>query len=402
VSAARSSGWLATAAVLAAVAATPAAAAVSGSTALDLSGPAAKSLRAAGIRIAPTKPARGGAQRISLPVRGGLAGSGTSVLTHGGGLTLRYDGRTARLSKLRLMLGKRSRLSARLGGREIDVFTVLGGNRAVDPVAGAVELDGLRLRLTRAAAKAIAGRISAQVRPGRFGSLAANASGLSAPGKEVSKTGGQAQKSSGCPLPSSAGLVPEDPLPVATPPPSAVDIAGATIEWHVRESFIRYVNTGEGTSVSGGATADPPVLLPGASAPLTYGFHFPFAEGWHDAGANPSDPGDDRAAIYFGGAVRFLYSGHEIDLTTASPEIELGGDASRAIFTIAEGAEPARREVLVNLDLSRAAAVTASGNSVVYERVPGAIPAGAATSVFGGFYAPGTEFGCFTIAYTTS
>ena len=128
----------------------------------------------------------------------------------------------------------------------------------------------------------------------------------------------------------------------------------------MRESFIRYVNTGEGTSVFGGATADPPVLRPGASAPLTYTFHFPFASGWHDAGANPADPADDTAAIGFSGAVRFLYSAHGIDLTTENPEIEIAGARSRAIFTVNDG-KSTQRQVLVNLDLSRAAAITATG-----------------------------------------
>ncbi|HEX7293264.1 MAG TPA: HtaA domain-containing protein [Solirubrobacterales bacterium] len=374
----------------------------SGATTLVLSGPAAKSLRDSGIRIAPVKPAKGGERRIVLPVRSGLAGESTTVLTHTGAISLRYQGRSARLSKLRLVLGKRSRMSAKLDGSSVEVFTVPGGRkRSVDPIAGTVELGGSRLKLTVAGARAIAAKLSQDVRPGYLGGIATRASGL-AEGGSSQPGGGDAQQSSSCPLPSGAGPAPEDPPPVATPPSGALGVTSASIDWHVRESFIRYIATGEGTSVSGGATADPPVLLPGASAPLTYGFHFPFAKGWHDAGANPADPADDTAAIYFGGAVRFLYSSHGIDLTTAEPEIEIAGGASRAIFSVQEGADPAKRQVLVNLDLSRAAAVTASGNTHVYERVPGAIPSGTASSVFAGFYSPGTDFGCFTVRYTTS
>jgi len=406
------------ASVVAGTAMAPAAHGASGATTLILSGAAAKSLRAAGVQIAPVKPAKGNAQRIVLPVRGGLAGASTTVLTHRGAISLRYRGRSARLSTLRLVLGKRSRLSAKLGGRNIDVFALPSGrNRSVDPLAGTVSLSGSRLKLTGAGARAIATQLvpasgrrassSAQaqtspaVEPGHFGGLSTRASGLTTGGSPA-PLDNDALQPSGCPLPSGAGPAPEDPLPVATRPPGAVDIVSATIDWHVRESFIRYINTGEGTSVSGGATADPPVLLSGASAPLTYDFHFPFAEGWHDAGANSADPADDRAAIYFGGAVRFLYSGHEIDLTTAEPEIEIAGGGSRAIFSVQEGADPAKRQALVNLDLSRAAAISANGSSYAYERVPGAVPSGTASSVFAGFYAPGTEFGCFTVRYATS
>lgn len=389
-----------------------------GATTLLFDGPAAESLREAGVRIRPARPATGGANRIVLPIAAGLAGSDTTLLTHRGSIVLSaLGGRQARLAKPRLLIGKRSFLSARLGGEEIDFFKILGRPTATaDPAGGVVELSGLRLKLTRAGARSIAARLNppsharrrgrhAQrplaVRPGRFATLSARATGLLATGgSNTPSGGGQAQQSTGCPLPSGAGPVPEDPLPVATRPPGAVDVAAATIEWQVRESFIRYIATGEGTSVSGGASADPPVLLPGASAPLSYGFRFPFAGGWHDAGANPADPADDMAAIEFGGAVRFLYSAHGIDLTTAEPELEIAGARSRAIFAISESGGAAERQVLVNLDLSRAAKIEASGSTYTYERVPGAIPAGTAGSVFAGFYAPGTEFGCFTVSYT--
>ena len=57
--------------------------------------------------------------------------------------------------------------------------------------------------------------------------------------------------------------------------------------------------------------------------------------------------------------------------------------------------------MLVNLDLSRAGSISRSGNSYTYDRVPGAVPAGTASSTFAGFYAPGTDFGCFTVSFST-
>jgi Htaa protein len=419
---------LATVAAIAATVAFPATApaAVTGATTLVLNGPAAKDLRAVGVGIVPLRPAHGGKGKVVLPVAAGLAGAETTLLRHRGGLLLRSPaGVKLRIAELRLVLDKRARLSARMGGRDVELFAVLGKRRGgVDASAGSVDLAGLRLRLTRAGARAIAAGLVAgarqshlgeehppaeqahppaiELQPGRFGTLSSRASGLIASGKVAGTEKGGAGASSGCPLPSGAGPAPEDPLPVATRPAGASDISGATVGWHVRESFIRYIATGEGTSVSGGASADPPVLLPGASVPLSYDFRFPFAGGWHDAGANLADPADDRAAIHFGGALRFLYSGHEIDLGTSSPEIELGGGASRAIFAVSEKGGGASRQVLVNLDLGRAAAIAVQGNTHTYERVPGAIPAGTASSVFGGFYAPGTDFGCFTVTYTTS
>ncbi len=374
------------------------------STTLKLDGPAAQSLRDQGVRIAPVKPGSGSGQRVVLPIAAGLAGTSTTLLRHRGTISLQAGKQKLRLGKLTLVLGRDPRMTAELGGADIDLFRVLrGGRRDVDPVGGSVALGKLRLKLTPAAARALAGRLGLdQLLPGRFGTLSSNVTGIAAGGSPSGTKTPAAQQSTACPLPSGAGPAPEDPLPVAIRPPSATDISAATIDWQVRESFIRYIGTGEGTSVFGGASADPPVLAPGASAALSYGFHFPFAgDSWHDAGANPADPADDSALVRFGGAVRFHYSGHEIDLTTAEPEIEIAGAKSRAIFSISESAGAPQRQVLINLDLSRAAAIRASGNSFVYERVPGAIPAGTASSTFAGFYPPGTDFGCATISFTS-
>ncbi|HEX6752566.1 MAG TPA: hypothetical protein VF093_03145, partial [Solirubrobacterales bacterium] len=146
----------ATAAVIAAVAAFPSAAlATSGMTMLALNGPAAKSLRQSGVHFAPLRPAESDRGRIGLPVRAGLAGASTTVLTHGGGISAKLPGgKSLHLTKLRLLLGKRSRVSASAKGESIDLFRIVrGGKRKVDPLAGSVELRGLRLRLTRDATR---------------------------------------------------------------------------------------------------------------------------------------------------------------------------------------------------------------------------------------------------------
>jgi hypothetical protein len=405
---------LTAAAVAAAVAALPAPALGAGdATTLTLDGPAAKTLRAQGVRVLAGRPARGGAKRVTMPVGASLAGARTTVVRQRGSLLLRHGKRRLRLRRLELRLAKRVRLEATAGKRELAVFRVLGGGRrAIDPASGRIVLSKLRLKLTGAAKRLIAERLrlrldrsaSRRLLAKPFGALAVRVSGSTrggGGGDEGGGSGGQAEAAS-CPLPSSAGPAPEQPLLPKVRPPGAVDVVGATIDWHVRESFIRYINSGEGTSVSGGAGADPPVIRPGSSAALSYSFHFPFASGWLDRGASAADPGDDTGVVGFSGAVRFLYSAHEIDLTTASPEIELAGAGSRAVFSISDSGAPASREVLFNLDLSRAAAISAGGSSYTYERVPGAIPAGTASSTFAGFYAPGTDFGCVTVSFTTA
>ncbi|HVQ57790.1 MAG TPA: HtaA domain-containing protein [Solirubrobacterales bacterium] len=402
----RLGGIATTAAVAAVVAALLPTAALSAAdaTTLKLDGAAAKALRAQGVRIVAVKPARGGAGRIVLPIATGLAGDTTTLLRHRGAISLRAaNGKSLRLAQLSLVLGGQPRLTAELGGADTDLFRVLhGGRRDIDPASGRVALGGLPLKLTAAAATRIRQRLGLeQLRPGRFATLSSSAASLAAGGPGGKGKAPASQQTTSCPMPSGAGPAPTEPLPAATRPAAATDVTSATIDWQVRESFIRYIGSGEGTSVSGGATADPPVQLQGTSAALSYGFHFPFASGWHDSGANPADPADDSALLRFGGAVRFLYSGHGIDLSTAEPEIEIGGANSRAIFSISESGGAAQRQVLVNLDLSRAAAISVSGNTYTYERVPGAIPAGTAASTFAGFYAPGTDFGCATVSFAT-
>ena len=382
-------------------AAAPAAPAPVGQGALQLNGAGPQALRASGVRIAPLGAAGGGARKILLPVRTGLVGSSVTVLRFGGGITLANGKHRLRLSGLRLTLGRRASLAGRIGGQSLGLFRVLeGGRREVDATRGSVQLSGLRLKLRSSVAREIGERLQLErALPRGFGVLSVDKQGLQPGGPPAADPDRQ---STGCPLPSTAGPAPEDPVVKATPPPGAVDITGASVNWDVRESFIRYINAGEGTSVFGGAVAASPEVRPGASAPLTYSFGFPFAGGWHHPGANPSDPSDDKAAIHFAGGVRFLYSSHGIDLRTSAPELEIAGGASRATFDVAEGEAAPEREVIVNLDLSRAASVRASGTTITYDRVPDAIPAGTASSVFAGFYAPGTDFGCFSVSYSTA
>ena len=382
-----------------------------GATKLALDGPAANALREQGVRFAPLKPASGGQRRVSLPVSAGLAGSATSLLRHRGGLTLRAGRRKARLRQLTVLLSKRSRVSARLGRKEIVLFRILpGGVRRVNTAGGAVRLEGLRLKLTGSGARALAAALGLErIRPKRFATLSTDAAKLTTSGTPGGSSGGSgsgggsgaSEQSGACPVPSRTGPDGEAVVPPSVKPLGALDVSSASVAWRVRESFIRYIATGNGTSVSGGASADPPESLAGAP-PLSYGFSFPFAGGWLHPGANPADPADDQAAISFSGAVRFRYDLHGIDIETASPEIKIDGANSRAVFAIAENGGAPQRQVLVNLDLSRAAAIRQSGTSYIYEKVPGAIPGGTASSIFAGFYAPGTDFGCFSVSFSTS
>jgi hypothetical protein len=189
--------------------------------------------------------------------------------------------------------------------------------------------------------------------------------------------------------------------PVATPaggpnaltaPPTSLPVAAGSITWHIRDSFIQYINTGEGTAVANGATADPKSVQPGSSASLAYQFHFPFAGGWYD-------PSSGSTRLTFSGTVLFCYFDHGIKLTASNPEIEITSSGSRGIFVTGNIGTTDRRGVLVNLEN---VAPADAGTTHTWSQMPGKIPAETGDSTFAGYYAAGDPFGWITVSATTS
>ena len=354
-------------------------------TRIVLSQPERQSLRAHGLRLTASGPARASGGELRMPVTGGTVAAST-VVRNAGGLVVRGRGKDAgrlTLTDIMLTLGGRPRISALVSGQRRAVFrlALAGGGLKLDRAAKRVRLTRVRVRTTSTGAALIARRLRLDAPPPRrFGRLTVDA----VLGDALGQSGGPAANGSPPGVPASSEL------PRLARPASATGVTAASVTWHVRESFIRYINTGEGTSVSDGATAGPPTADPPGSAPLVYSFRFQFREGWRDAASG-------KAAVYFGGAVRFRYAAHGIDLTARDPEIELNGASSRAIFRF--GDAQGKRGVLVNLDLAKAGSITGDpgGKTFTYTEVPGLIPEGTASSVFAGFYLPGDPFGWFSV-----
>ncbi|MES1193635.1 MAG: HtaA domain-containing protein [Solirubrobacterales bacterium] len=357
-----------------------------------------------GITTSAVAPAKAKGSKFTFPVKTATVGS-AAMLGHSGGLRLRAGTRSVVLSEPQLRLAKDSRLTAKIGKSTVTVLTVGGAKRKLNATAGTVALRGAKVRLTAAGATALRRALKLRrLAPGVLGTLTVDAkrsttttgSGTPATGTPTTTTPGGSTTAPGTPLPGIGALVPSGPTPLARPA-TAVDVTAAAITWHVRDSFIQYINTGEGTTTSGGATADPPTVRPGSSAPLAYDFHFPFKEGWYD-------PVSKMARIAYTGTVTFNYKGHGIKLTATDPEIEIaGGTASRAIFVTSNTDTAAKRGVLIKLDPAAAAATTHSpdGTSHAYTEIPGSIPADAGASVFAGFYAAGSPFGWVNVDVTT-
>ena len=341
-----------------------------GSATLTTSGPAADSLRAQGVKV----PAK-----LVLPITAGTV-SGSATLDMGKRLTLRRGKRSVTLSRWQARLGTRATLTARVGGRRILVLRGRAKGLRLDAGTRSARLQGAALTLDRGAARMVKRRLGLRRAPqGRFGRVTIRASLQGAPPARplTPSTPGSPPSGGGNTNPPPAS----DPLPTLARPAGAADVAGATITWHVRESFVNYINSGGGTSTENGATSDPP-----------YDFHFPFARGWRD-------PASGDASLYCTGRVNFRFPSHGIDMQAENPEIELNGADSRAIFRM-----DGKREVLIKLHPDQAASHTTSpdGKTITYEKVPGTVPEGSSESVFAGFYLPGDEFGWVSVRFSTA
>jgi hypothetical protein len=355
-----------------------AAAHAEGAATFTLSAPAATTLKARGVTLAARAPATARGRTVTLPLV--AAAAGAAVLQLRGALRLRAGRRSVTLGAPQLVLGSRSRMSALLGGQRTTVWTL-----AQAPTAE----RAAQATLAPTAAQTIARRLGVRALPrAAFATLTAAAAPAPATALACRTT--------------TAGGPASDPgsgePPVKPAPAAALAVTGATFTWHVRESFIGYIASGEGTRTAGGATGEPPTVEGGSEAPLVYGFHFPAAGGW-------CDPQTGAARLTFTGTVGFGHRDHGIDLRVNDPEVELDGPASRVVFRMTGSGDTDggnRRAVVETLDVSRAAAVRVDGKTFSYERIPAAIPPGAADSVFAGYYLPGDPFGWVSIAFTTA
>lgn len=174
-------------------------------------------------------------------------------------------------------------------------------------------------------------------------------------------------------------------------PKSAVSIKASKVTWSVRESFVRYINTGQGTKVSGGAVAEAARVAAGSDAPLVYDFSFPRSgSGWATS---------KRAVVPGKGGVTFSHQMHGITLVFAKPQIALNGAASSATFTVTGPSGKKATAKVFDLDVTKGVR-TAKGKTVTITGIPATI-AKDASAMFNGMYPAGDAFGTFTVTYTT-
>lgn len=317
-------------------------------------GPAATSLRAQGVRLVAIPPAAITGPAWTLPVQRRSSG----VIVHSGGLLLRgRRGRTLAVTGVRTPAAGAGNVSAIVAGRRITIARVAASGRVTLSAAFTTVLRRrLALRSKLSAALGVLRRAPVVSTP-----TPATPASPSTPGPGTTTT------------------------PPATPPTdTARTVTAATLTWHVRDSFVDYLASGQGTSALDGAVAQPP----SGSPALVREYLLPLRDGWYD-------PATGKAAVRFSGGVRFAYAAHGLEIEARDLEIEMAPGASRvfAQFSGAAVQNPGRGP-LVNLTWAAPDTGDATAN---WTKLPGTIPAGADTSVFAGFYFPGDDFGWFAL-----
>jgi hypothetical protein len=345
----------------------------------------ARSLTSAGVRVSAVSPAKAGGGKVVFPV--------TSARRQGA-IKLKKGTRSVTVTAARWRVARST----------VSVFSVKATKVKLTASGAKAVKKALRLRkaptgtigtlvvTTAATAPSRSGGGSTTPTSGGGGSTTTptTGGGSTTGGGGGSTTGG----GGGTTTPSCLTTTASGGPAALARPGTAIDLTAASITWHPRESFIQYINSGEGTSTCNGATADAPSVRPGTSVPLTYDFHYVFKDGWYD-------PISQTGRVTFTGSVYFNYAGHGIRLAAVNPEIEINGNASRGVFTTTNTGEPVKRGVLENLDPSRATSTSTMSSPYTYTQVPGTIPAGTGDSTFAGYYTAGDDFGWVTVSMTT-
>ncbi len=341
----------ATAVVASAALAAPALAAPSGNATIDLKGPTAKALSGQQVKLSAKKPAKAGAKKIVLPVRGATVTAKGAKLTHGGSVTLRRKAggrtRTVTLTAWQTQVAaKRTTISARLGGKRVNLFTATAPARRVTLTAGtSAGVTGATVRLTPAGAKALRSKLALRTLPAdRIGAGKVTAKTGTDGGTTPPGGGGTTPPGGGGTTPPGGGTTPPNvdqcrgapttdgvvPVARAVIPQTAGAraIASVSFVWTPKESWTQYVSTGEGVFISEGASSEKERVA-GNSASLDYRIKFTpdLARSWYD-------PAAQQGVLYHTGTVRYLWRGHFIDITIKNPVIELNGTRSRVILSV--------------------------------------------------------------------
>jgi hypothetical protein len=310
-------------------------------TKIVLGGPVAKQLR-----VFAGAPASVLGRRVALPTTTVRVSGATATVDHRGTLTLRAGKRSVQLTALRVTVGRRSTLSARVGPTRRTVATIAAPAtlRAVD--AAGTYVTEAPLTLTARIARRLG------VPRGRLGRIDLEAS--------VTPAAGGPDIPGAPAAPTVTGPPTRGGATTAARPATATTIAGGTVRWSPRVSWLNYLaSSGEADSVS----ARPPAIYDPAA--LTY--TFPITGGWFDAATG-------AAVIQTAGASDFRWAAHSLDLSLADWTFDLASPTPKAVVTVRRASGAPKRTIASRqpVGLIRPGGITpaVSATSVTWTGVP--------------------------------
>lgn len=170
-------------------------------------------------------------------------------------------------------------------------------------------------------------------------------------------------KPTATPTPSGTATSSPSPAPTSSaskPAPSeeAGKVHDGSLAWGVKESFRRYIESGGGATLSGGAEKN------------DNGYDFPYADGDVDSEAK-------KLNASFGGAVRFAYKAHGIDMKFSDIKVAANGTKGTLTLDVTTPKGTADDVRFATLDLSKAS-YAAKDDVVVLDKVPAAFTAAGA------------------------
>ncbi|MDP9188795.1 MAG: hypothetical protein M3O25_06055, partial [Actinomycetota bacterium] len=129
-----------------------------GKTTLALDKGVADALQSNGVKVAPIAPAEAGGKGIAFPITGGDLTTGKKVsadIEHSGGLKLSAGGTKVSLTDFRVVVGKKSRLVAKVGDGKLKVFSLDLSKAKITEKGEDTVISGVGADLSKAAAEAL-------------------------------------------------------------------------------------------------------------------------------------------------------------------------------------------------------------------------------------------------------
>lgn len=401
---------LATTAVAAlTVTGTASAAPASGEVVLSLKKGADSSLLREGVKASPRSGGKGGNQLVKLAVSDLDLSNGATASA--AALTLKANGRSAKLNDVLVRLGAKSTtISAKLGGKR-QVFFRASGAATIDGASARVKGP---LALTSKGAKALGTALDLDgITAGKVGSTSVLASATPivppAPPKKEEPKVDPYPYASQCPVSAVQGAPPGlgdapgkvsgiDPAPLFGAG-TAQAVTGTEIDWGFKQTFRSYVLVvppAGSLQVLDGATANP---VGSMVAPGSY-FGFPTSGGSYEAGSEP-DHSDDKLVADGTGTVLFCKAGHGFNIVIKNPTVTIDGENSRITADVGANMNgtwyPFQRVDIADLDLSAVTPeVTNGGNTVVWKDVPATMTADGSTAT-GDLYPAGEALDTITV-----